>query len=117
MTENNTTSQYVIYILECSNGCYYTGYTTDMERRYQEHLDGSSKCKYTRSFPPIKIAVCWVIQSNNISLALKIEKIIKRLSKQEKTTLIKQPNTLKDMIICNCNDNIIKEINLNEYKL
>ena len=35
---------YFIYILECSNGSYYTGYTTDMERRYQEHLDGTADC-------------------------------------------------------------------------
>ncbi len=103
MVQDKQINQYVVYILECVNGCYYTGYTTDMERRYQEHIDGSSKCKYTRSFPPIKIAACWTIQSDDASLALKIEKKIKRLTKQEKTMLIAQPNRLKDVITCHYN--------------
>ena len=99
---NKPTNQYMVYILECSNGCYYTGYTTDMKRRYQEHVDGSSKCKYTRSFPPIKIAACWTIKSGNASTALKIEKNIKLLSKEEKTMLIACPDRLKDMVVCCC---------------
>ena len=78
--------KYYIYILECSNGNYYTGYTTDIERRYKEHQEGTSKCKYTRSFPPERIAACW--RTQDISLALKIEKAVKKLSKQEKMNLI-----------------------------
>jgi len=35
---------YYVYILECKNDRYYTGYTTDLERRYQEHVEGSPKC-------------------------------------------------------------------------
>ena len=103
---NNSSNQYV-YILECSNGCYYTGYTIDIKRRYQEHIEGSGKCKYTRSFPPIKLAVCWAIESNDASLALKIEKAIKRLSKQEKSMLIEQPKSLKKIVACDCNYRII----------
>lgn len=95
-------NQYVVYILECTNGCYYTGYTTDMKRRYQEHIDGSSKCKYTRSFPPVKIAASWTIESSNSSLPLKIEKKLKNLSKQEKWKLIEQPANLKDIATCLC---------------
>ena len=83
---------YFIYILECTNGSYYTGYTTDIERRYQEHLDGSAKCKYTRSFPPKRIAACWEITSDDSSLARKIEHEIKHLSKKEKMNLIQNPN-------------------------
>ncbi len=73
-------------MLECSNGAYYTGYTTDMERRYQEHLDGTYKCKYTRSFPPVKIAACWEV--NDLSEALKFEHKIKALSREEKERLV-----------------------------
>ena len=91
-------NKYVVYILECSNGCYYTGYTTDMRRRYQEHVDGSSKCKYTRSFPPVRIAACWTIESINASLPLKIEKKLKLLSRQEKFKLIEQPANLGDIV-------------------
>ncbi|MCH9644007.1 MAG: GIY-YIG nuclease family protein [Gammaproteobacteria bacterium] len=88
-----TAKTYYIYILECSNGNYYTGYTTDLERRYQEHLDGSDKCKYTRSFPPLRIAQYWEI-SGSASDAMKLEYAIKKLSKREKKSLIENPDTL-----------------------
>jgi len=88
--------KYYIYILECVNGNYYTGYTTDIQRRYQEHLDGSVKCKYTRSFPPVRIAAQWHVGSD-LSKALKLEHKIKRLSKQAKTKLVSNPDTLKDV--------------------
>lgn len=58
-----------------------------MERRYQEHLDGYAKCKYTRSFPPVRIAACWEI-GGNLSDALKLERKIKALSREEKEKLI-----------------------------
>ena len=106
MKKNDSFNQYV-YILECTNGFYYTGYTTDIKRRYQEHVEGSSKCKYTRSFPPVKLAACWAIESNDASLALKIEKAIKRLSKQEKSMLIEQPESLKEIVVCDCRYKII----------
>jgi len=90
MKENK---QYYIYILECSNGNYYSGYTTDLKRRYQEHASGSAKCKYTRSFPPIRLAAAWEI-SAGLSVVLKIEKAIKKLKRQEKIELIADPDFL-----------------------
>lgn len=89
--------EYTVYILECSNGSYYTGYTTDLERRYQEHVEGTNKCKYTRSFPPRKIAASWSI-GNELSAALKIERKIKQLSKKEKQELIAAPSTIS--VLC-----------------
>ena len=87
---------FYIYILECSNGSYYTGYTTDLERRYQEHVDGSSKCKFTRSFPPKKISASWKFKGD-LSYALKIERFIKSLSKTKKRELINSPNLLNEL--------------------
>ena len=78
----------------CSNGNYYTGYTTDIKRRYQEHCKGSLKCKYTRAFPPVKISACWVIESDSSSQALKLEIAIKKLSKQHKKKLIYKPENI-----------------------
>lgn len=78
---------YFIYILECSNNSFYTGYTTDIERRYQEHVQGSNKCKYTRSFPPKRLAAFWELDQP-ISDILKIEKKIKNLTKKQKIELI-----------------------------
>jgi putative endonuclease len=80
---------YTVYILECSNGAYYTGYTTDLERRFQEHLQGTAKCKYTRSFPPVKVAASWEM-GEDLSAALKLEKAIKALPKHKKLKLMQQ---------------------------
>jgi putative endonuclease len=91
MPKNKT--GYVVYILECNNGTYYTGYTTDLVRRYQEHLSGSAKCKYTRSFPPKKIAAFWELDGD-LSATLKTEAKIKRLPKHKKQQLIRQPELL-----------------------
>lgn len=85
---------YFVYILECSNHAYYTGYTTDIKRRYQEHLNGSSTCKYTRSFPPKKLAACWQIDAD-LALTLKIENFLKKLSRHEKQNFVQHPELLK----------------------
>ena len=87
---------YFIYILECRNGNYYTGYTTNLVRRYQEHLAGSYKCKYTRSFPPLRIAASWEIPGN-LAFTLKIENSIKKLPKAQKIKLISHPELLKSI--------------------
>ena len=88
---------YYLYILECSNGAYYTGYTTDIERRYQEHKIGSSKCKYTRSFPPKCIAACFSL-TTELSDILKLEKSIKQLSKHNKTMLVEEPTRICELL-------------------
>ena len=89
---------YYLYILECSNNTLYTGYTTDIKRRYHEHMSGSYKCKYTRSFPPRRLAACWKITSS-LSEVLKIEHDIKRLSRDHKLRLIAVPRSLKMMLV------------------
>lgn len=92
-------SNYFIYILLCNNGNYYTGYTTDLARRYQEHLNGSSKCKYTRSFKPINIAQCWQVE-NCKRTTLKMEKYIKKLKRKDKEELILYPEKLMHLFKC-----------------
>ena len=82
-----------VYILLCENNTYYTGYTTDLRKRFQSHMDGSGKCKYTRSFKPLSIAQCWKINGDK-SLAMKIERYIKTLSRDDKEKIILQPNLL-----------------------
>lgn len=86
-----------IYIIECRNGALYTGYTTDIERRYQEHLDGSPKCKFTRSFPPKRLAACWKL-TNERGLVLRIERKIKKLTRSQKKLLITNPLLLTNLI-------------------
>lgn len=84
---NNDHQRYYIYMIECRNGHFYTGYTTDLERRYQEHVRGTAKCKYTRSFPPKRLAASWEINAD-LSTALKLERAIKKLPRQQKLVLI-----------------------------
>ena len=89
--------KYFVYILECQNNAYYTGYTTDIKRRYQEHQDGSIKCKYTRSFAPRRLAVCWEVEST-LSLVLKIEHRIKKLNREHKQQLVSDPSKLQKLL-------------------
>lgn len=86
-------SCYWVYILHCENDTFYTGYTTDLLRRYQEHVNGSSKCKYTRSFKPLCVAQCWPVFGNK-SDAMRLEKNIKKLSRKQKENLIVEPSLL-----------------------
>jgi putative endonuclease len=89
-----STKTYFVYMLECKNGSFYTGYTVDIKRRYQKHLDGTA-CKYTRSFPPKSIAACWELKSDSASEAMKIEAAIKILSVVKKKELVSNPELLR----------------------
>ncbi len=83
---------YWLYILHCNNDTYYTGYTTDLLRRYREHQIGSAKCKYTRSFKPRSMVQCWPFDDK--SLVLRLECKIKALSRAHKEHLIAEPSQL-----------------------
>ena len=86
-------ARYWVYILLCENNAYYTGYTNNLEKRYQSHIDGRSKCKYTRSFKPVEIAQSWLIPGDKAQ-AMHVERAIKKLSRQQKMQLIGCPDTL-----------------------
>lgn len=85
-------ASYWVYILHCSNDTYYTGYTTDLTRRYEAHISGRAKCKYTRSFKPIRIAQAWELDDKGA--ALRAERWIKQLSRKAKEELILNPDGL-----------------------
>ena len=42
-------------MLECGDGTYYTGYTSDLEKRLKEHNDGKRGAKYLRGKIPVKL--------------------------------------------------------------
>lgn len=87
--------RYYIYIIECQNNSFYTGYTTDIERRYQEHCKGSAKCKYTRSFPPKRLAAYWQFQCQKGEI-LSLERKLKTLTRQQKLQLISSPDGIRE---------------------
>lgn len=77
---------FFVYILKCRDGTYYTGWTTDLERRLDEHNRGIAS-KYTRARLPVDLIYHEVLSSK--SDALKREWAIKNLSKNEKKHLVK----------------------------
>ena len=74
-------NNWYVYLLECSDGTYYTGITNDLEKRIENHNKGIAS-KYTRSRLPVKLLHSKLVSSK--SAALKEEYRIKRLQKDKK---------------------------------
>jgi len=74
-----------VYILECSDHSYYTGWTTDLKARFLAHQQGKG-AKYTKAHPPLA-CVYYESHPDRIS-AMKREYEIKQLSHQQKQSLI-----------------------------
>ena len=76
-----------LYILRCGDGTLYTGITTDVERRLEEHRSGKG-AKYTRSRGPLELV--YREECGDKSTALKRECEIKALPRTEKLKLIEK---------------------------
>lgn len=78
--------KYYTYLILTENNTFYCGYTDDVEKRFQAHLNGKG-AKYTRANKPIRI----VYQKEFLtkSDAMKEEARIKKMSHKEKTELLK----------------------------
>ncbi|MEW6093219.1 MAG: GIY-YIG nuclease family protein [Chloroflexota bacterium] len=76
---------YYCYILECSDGTYYTGWTTDPERRVRQHNRGKG-ARYTRSRLPVRLV--YVEELPDKPSAMRREKAVKSLPRQEKMKLV-----------------------------
>lgn len=73
------------YILYCSDGTLYTGWTNDLSHRISVHNSGKG-AKYTRSRLPVSLA--WYEIHESKTNAMKREQEIKRLSRKEKLAII-----------------------------
>ena len=78
---------YFIYIVKCKDETYYTGYTTNIEKRIKAHNEGKG-AKYTRGRLPVKL-VYWE-QYEEKAQALKREYAIKQLTRKQKQQLIRR---------------------------
>ena len=88
---------YYVYMLRCKDNSIYTGITTDIKRRMQEHCSKNEKCaKYTMHHTAEKMEITW--ETENSTLASKLEYHIKKLSKQEKEKLIQDANYIKSLL-------------------
>lgn len=76
-----------LYILRCGDGSLYTGISTDVERRLEEHRAGKG-AKYTRSRGPLELV--YSEECGDHSTALKREMEIKSLSRSDKLKLIEK---------------------------
>lgn len=77
--------KYFTYILLTEQNTLYCGYTDNVEKRFQAHLEGKG-AKYTRSHKPIKIVYQKEFETK--SDAMKEERRIKKLSRFKKLKLI-----------------------------
>lgn len=84
---------YFVYVIRCTDNSLYTGITTDVERRFKEHTEGrGTGAKYTRTHKPVSLECAW--QCTDKGSALKLEYAFKRLSKDAKEGIIKNPDGL-----------------------
>jgi putative endonuclease len=77
---------YYVYILECSDGTFYTGITSNLERRIIEHISGIDQNSYTFKRRPINLK--FYAEFTEPSRAIETEKQIKKWSKDKKIALI-----------------------------
>ncbi len=80
---------FYVYILLCSDGSFYTGYTKDLDSRTKLHQNGKG-AKYTKAHKPQSIVYVELFDSR--SEAMKREKEIKKLSHQQKICLVNSQN-------------------------
>ena len=88
---------YYTYMLRCEDDSIYTGITTDLDRRFKQHqgkVQGGAK--YTKSRMPLRYEMAW--KSPDRQSASKLEYRLKRLTKQEKETLIKAPESFEKLL-------------------
>jgi putative endonuclease len=75
---------YYCYIVECADGTYYTGWSTDPKRRVRQHNAGRG-ARYTRSRRPVQLV--YVEPQPDHAAALRRERAIKNLSHAQKRAL------------------------------
>ena len=76
---------YYVYLLEMANGKIYVGFTSDLKRRFQEHVSGKGG-KTTRSFGVSRLLYSETLESR--SAAMKREHELKKWPRAKKLALI-----------------------------
>lgn len=71
----------MLYLLECENGTYYAGITSDLERRFAEHVFGIG-ARYTRANPPKRVIA--VMEFPDRASASRAEAALKKLPRSAK---------------------------------
>jgi len=103
---------YYIYILKCSDGLLYTGFTNDLSRRINEHNFGLNKSCFTFKRRPVEMI--FYQEFNDVNQAIYFEKKIKKWSSQKKLALANGDYDLLQ-ILAQCRNN--SHSNNNDNKL
>lgn len=85
-----------VYILKCSDGSLYTGWTNNLEKRLKVHNTGKG-AKYTRSRLPLEL-IYYEAYEDRI-FAMKREYQIKKFSRKKKLDLIDKFNEINEFIV------------------
>lgn len=79
-------SLWFVYMIQATDGSLYTGITTDVQRRFSEHLSGKQGAKYFKGRKPEKVV--YVEAGHNRSSASRRESEIKRFRREQKLALV-----------------------------
>ncbi len=79
------------YILECSDGTYYCGYTNDIDRRLAAHNSGRG-AKYTRGRGPVTLIYLEIFETKEEAMSREFH--IKQLTRAQKEELINGPENM-----------------------
>lgn len=93
ITEKSVTNSEQIaymYVLECSDGTLYTGYTTNLDKRIATHNSGKG-AKYTRTRRPVRLLYHETFPDKKS--AMRAESLFKQKKRQDKLTYIKKHQT------------------------
>jgi putative endonuclease len=82
----NNTPQWFVYMIRASDDSLYTGVTTDVERRFNEHCDSPKKARFFRGRQPVKVV--YTETHPDRSSAQRRESDIKKLTRDLKLELI-----------------------------
>lgn len=83
--EERLMKMHYTYILKCKDNTYYTGYTTDLEKRMKAHNEGKG-AKYTKGRGPVELIYFEEYEDKHIAMRREWE--IKQLTRKEKETLL-----------------------------
>ncbi len=83
-------------MVRCRYNSLYTGIATDVTRRLQEHRDGALGARYLRGRAPLELVGQWTVGDR--SMALRVERRLKRLDKAAKEQLLARPKGMAEFL-------------------
>lgn len=86
----------VTYIVKCSDGTFYTGWTNNIKKRIEAHNSGKG-AKYTKTRRPVELVYCEGFETKEEAMSR--EYAIKRLTRSQKLRLIEQAKRNQEPVL------------------